>query len=97
MEERKWHIHQRMRRLLSLKLCQLSWISKQSHPDIAFDVTDLVGRINTSTVEDLKKLNKIIKRVKSDPVSLKFQSLGKNIEIHVFMDTSFRNLHDGGS
>ena len=50
-----------------------------------------------STFEDLKRLNEIIKRVKSDRVSLKFQSLGKNLEIHVFMDASFGNLHDGGS
>ena len=57
-----------------------------------FDVTDLAGRINTSTVEDLKRLNKIIKRAKSDHVSLKFQSLGKNLEIHVFTDASFRTL-----
>ena len=73
-----------MRRLLSAKLGQLLWISKQSCPDIAFDVTDLAGRINTSTVVDLKRLNKIIKRVKSDHVSLKFLSLGKNLEISCF-------------
>ena len=60
-------------------------------------MTDLVGRINTSTVEDLKKLNKSIKRVKSDHVSLKFQSLDKNLEIHVFTDASFEIFHDGGS
>ena len=57
----------------------------------------LAGRINTSRVEDSKRLNKIIKRVKSDRVSLKFQSLGKNLEINVLMDASFGNLHDAGS
>ena len=60
-------------------------------------MTDLAGRINTSTVEDLKRLNKIIKNVKSDHVSLKFQNLGKNLEIHIFTDASFGNLRDSGS
>ena len=76
--------------VLSAKLGHLLWISKQSHLDIAFDVTDLPGRINTSTVEDLKRLNKIIKRVNSDHVSLKFQSLGKNLEIGL-MNRVFAN------
>ena len=81
-----------MRRLLNPKLGQLLWISKQSHLDIVFDVTDLARRINISTVEDLKRLNKIIKKVKSDHISLKFQNLGKKLEIHVFTDTSPGNL-----
>ena len=49
--------------VLRAKLCQLLYISKQSCPDIAFDVTDLADKINTHTVEDLKKLDKIIKKV----------------------------------
>ena len=32
--------------VLSAKLDQLLWISKKSCPDIAFDVTDLAGKIN---------------------------------------------------
>ena len=83
--------------MLSTKLGQLLWISKQSFSNIAFDVTDLAVRINTGTVEDLKRVNKIIEKVNSDHVSLKFQSLNKNLEIHVFTDASFGNLHDGGS
>ena len=62
-----------------------------------FDETDLAGRNNTCRFEDLKRLNKIIKRVKSDHISLKFQSWSKNLERHVFKDASFGNLHDGGS
>ena len=86
--EKMAHLFEEEKIVLSVKLCQLLWISKQSWPDIAFGMTDLAGRINTSTVEDLKSLNKIIKRVKSNHVSLKFQSLGKNLEIYVFMDAS---------
>ena len=88
------HLSVDEKKVLSAKLGHLLWISKQSCPDIAFDVTDLPWRINTSTVEDLKRMNKIIKKVKSDHVSLKFQSLGQNMEIHVFTDASFGNLED---
>ena len=50
--------------------------------DIAFDVVYMADRINTSTVEYLKELNKVIKKVKSDNVSLKYQNLDKNLVIH---------------
>ena len=91
------HLSEDEKTVLSAKFGQLLWISKQSHPDIVFDVTNLTGRINTSTVEDLKRLNNIIKKGKSDHVSLKFQSFGKNLEIYVFTDVSFGSLHDGSS
>ena len=64
--EKMAHLSKDEKTMLSAKLGQLLWISKQSHSDIAFEVTDLAGRINTSRVEDLRRLNKIIKRVKSD-------------------------------
>ena len=79
--EKMAHLSEDEKTVLNAKFGQLLWISKQLRPDIVFDVTDLAGRINTSRVEDLKRLNKIIQRVKSDNVSLKFQSLDKNLEI----------------
>ena len=95
--EKMAHLSEDEKTVLSAKLGQLLWISELSCPSITFEVTDLAGRINTSTVEDLTRLNKIIKKVKSDQASLKFQSLGKNLTIHIFTGASFGNLHDGGS
>ena len=42
------HLSEDAKTVLSAKLGQLLWISKQSRPDIVFDVTDLAGRINIS-------------------------------------------------
>ena len=64
--EKMVHLSEDEKTVLCAKLGQLLWISKQSCPDIVFDATDLAGRINISTVEDLKRFNRIIKRVKSD-------------------------------
>ena len=69
--EKMAHLSENEKTVFSAKLCQLLWISKQSCLGVEFDMTDLAGRINTTTVEDLKRLNKIIKRVKSDHVPLK--------------------------
>ena len=95
--EKMAHLYEDKKTVLSAKLGQLLWISKQSCPDIAFEVTDLAERNNTTIVEDLKRLNKIIKRLKSDHVSLKFHSFGKNLEIHVFTDALFGNFYESGS
>ena len=44
-------------------------------------------------------LIKLLKKVKSETVKLKFQHLGttKNIRLGVFSDASLANLPDGGS
>ena len=83
--------------IMRAKLGQLLWVSKQSRPDIAFDVTDLAGRLHNSTINEIKRLNKIIKRTKLENVELKFQNLGTDLEITLYSDASFGNLHDGGS
>ena len=53
IKEKTTHLSEHDTMLLD-KLDHVLWISKQSHPDIAFDITDLADRINTRTVEDLK-------------------------------------------
>ena len=76
--EKMAHLSKNEKTVLSTKLGQLLWISKQLHPNIAFDMIDLAGRINISIFEDLKK---IIKRVKSDHVSFevsKFEQEPRN-------------------
>ena len=82
---------------LRAKIGQLLWLAKQSRPDIAFNVTDIAGRVKNATVEEAKRVNKIIKKVKSEEVTLKFQPLGQKLEMHLYTDASFGNLSDGGS
>ena len=83
--------------VMRAKLGQLLWVARQSRPDISFELSDIAGRIQKSTINDLKRINKTVKRVKLDEIELKFQNLGKHLELIVFTDASFGNLHDGGS
>ncbi|VDI23145.1 Hypothetical predicted protein [Mytilus galloprovincialis] len=72
--------------LLRSKIGQLLWLARQTRPDIAFDVAAISSKIKSSTIEDLKKVNKIIRKVQNDPVSLQFQNLGHNmVEVRVVM------------
>ncbi|CAG2208259.1 unnamed protein product [Mytilus edulis] len=83
--------------LLRSKIGQLLWLARQTRPDIAFDVAAISSKIKSSTIEDLKKVNKIIRKVQNDPVSLQFQNLGHDVKFILFSDASFGNLPDGGS
>ena len=83
--------------ILRSKVGQLLWLSKQSRPDIAFDVTMLASRLHVSTVEDIIKLNKVIRKVQAENVSLNFYDLGKEVELLLFSDASYGNLTNDGS
>ena len=83
--------------ILRSKIGQLLWLSKQSRLDIAFDVTTLASRLHVSTVEDLKKANKIIRKVQAEQVCLNFHDLGKDVELLLFSDASYCNLVNDGS
>ena len=85
------------RSVLRSKVGQLLWLSKQSRPDIAFDVTMLASRLHVSTVEDIIKLNKVIRKVQAENVSLNFHDLGKDVELLLFSDASYGNLTNDGS
>ena len=54
------------RSILRSKVGQLLWLSKQTCPDIAFDVATVASRLSVSTVDDMKRVNKIIRKVQSE-------------------------------
>lgn len=58
------------------KIGQLQWIARQSRPDICYDTGILATKVNSATVKDLVETNKIVKKLKSVKVSLRFQYLG---------------------
>lgn len=53
--------------------------------------------IKNSTVEVLKRVNKIIQKVQVEVASPNYQDLGDLVEIVLFTDVSFENLSNGGS
>ena len=83
--------------ILRSKVGQLLWLARQTRPDIAFDIAIIASKLKTSTVEDLKRANKLLRKVKNDTVSLQFKDLGEHVELMLFSDASFGNLPDGGS
>ena len=83
--------------ILRSKVGQLLWLAKQTRPDIAFDIAMTASKLKTSTIEDLKRVNKLLRKVRNDPVSLNFKELGEHVELLLYSDASFGNLPDGGS
>ena len=53
-------------RLLKGLIGQLQWIAKLTRPDIAFDTSDLSSKVKAATTDDVKRANKVVRKVKSD-------------------------------
>nr|XP_039264060.1 uncharacterized protein LOC120339893 [Styela clava] len=84
---------------LRSKIGQFLWVSGQTRPDIAYDVCILATNFKNATVRDLFLANKVLRKLKSNPFSLKFQNLGpnENLNLVCYTDASFASLNDGGS
>ncbi|XP_057290806.1 uncharacterized protein LOC130613486 [Hydractinia symbiolongicarpus] len=61
---------------------QLNWVSSQSRPDISFDVCQLSTKLNRANVDDVMRANKLLK---------------PPLQLILYADASFGNLHDGSS
>ena len=73
------------------------WLAKQTLPDIAFDIPMIASKFKISTIEDFKRVNKLLRKVRNDTVSFYFKELGEHVELLLYTDASFCNLSDGGS
>ena len=84
---------------LRSKIGQLLWVARQSRPDILFDVCSLTSNLKNAKVEHILDANKVIKRVKSETVSLKYRHLKDNspLKLIAFSDASLGNLKDGAT
>ena len=58
------------------KIGQILWTSRQSRPDVVFDACQLASKIKDGKVEHLMEANKVIRRIKSEQVDLKFYNFG---------------------
>ena len=77
---------------------QLNWIATQPRPDIAFEACELSGAYSKDKVGDILKLNKVISRVVTDCVKLRFhQMIDLSGFLKCYCDASFANLPGGGS
>ena len=77
---------------------QLLWVATQTRPDISYGTCIAANSYSSGTVRDLKLVNKTIRFMKRNPLSLKFPKIQFNgAFIIVFSDASFGNLSDGSS
>ena len=78
---------------------QLNWLGTQTRPDVSFDVCELSTVLNTATVDDVLRLNKVVKKLKQRRVTLQFKPLdcADGYTIECYSDASFGNLPGGGS
>ena len=62
-----------------------------------FDASNLAASVKGATVQNIIEANKVIHKVKSEEVALKFQFLGDEnaLELVIFSDASLGNLPDG--
>ena len=84
---------------LQSKIGQILWIARQSRSDTIFDASNLASSLKSAKVQTLIEANKIIKKLKSETVTIKFQKLGNgsDIKVLIFSGSSLRNLPDGGT
>ena len=77
---------------------QLGWLAGQTRPDISFDICDLSSKVKNATVRDLLYANKVIRKVKSENVTLRFGSIDfYECKIIGYCYASLVKLVNGGS
>ena len=78
---------------------QVNWVATQARPDVAFDNCVLGNSTSQTTVADLHRANKVIRKIRGQSVTLTFPSGLDLSTIHIvcFTDASFANLPDRGS
>ena len=78
---------------------QLNWMATQTRPDIAFDVCELSMSFSKATVLEMLRLEKVIARVKNDPIRIHMSKMKPLNECHLecYSDASFANLQGHAS
>ena len=69
---------------------KLTWLSEMSRPDLSFDTLDLAGYNNNATIQQLKRINKVVEKAKNEEGSVLFRRIGD------FRDLKVLAISDGG-
>ena len=99
MQNKNASLNEEEKRKFRSVIGQLSWMSTQTRPDVAFEVGELSQLYGKACVGDMIRANKAVQRVKTDHVKLMYPQL-KNMReccLECYADASFGNLMDGGS
>lgn len=75
---------------------QLNWVSLHTMPDISYNISDLSKAFKEGTTQDMRKLIKTVRRVKSIMGEVVISELEEgNIYWEAYADASFGNIDDG--
>ena len=75
---------------------QLNWISLHTMPDISYNVSELSKAFKEGTTQDMRKLIKIVRKVKSIMGGVVIDELEEeNTYWEAYTDASFGNVEDG--
>ena len=75
---------------------QLNWVSLHTMPEISFNVSELSKAFKEGTTQDMRKLIKIVRKVKSTKGEVITDGLeGESIYWEAYADASFGNVEDG--
>ena len=72
---------------------KLIWVTNQTNPTASYDVCVLGSSVMDANVGDYKHCMKVIRQVKTTPLSIKFQSLGScsDFKLILFTDAPLNN------
>ena len=77
---------------------QLNWVTNMIRPEFSFETYYASTTVNSATVSDVIKLNKVLRQTRSKESHRKFPSLDiKSISVKTYTDASFNNLPHGRS
>ena len=77
---------------------QLLWVATQTRPDVSYATCFASNTVTNGTIADLKMVNKTVKFLKKNPLTVKFKKLALEESVFVvFCDASYGNLRDGSS
>ena len=69
-----------------------------TQPELSFKVCYDSTAVNSATISDITKLNKVLKHVMSEKSYMTFPSLNTDsLSIRIHTDASFKNFPNGGS
>ena len=85
------------KKLYQQLLGKLQWISSQTRPDIRFSVLECSIKASKPKVEDIIKINRVVKKLKKNTVNITMAVPPSKIEelkILAFSDAALSNLPD---